>query len=132
MPCKVQSLLPSIGLELYQLGVQTWAKKTGWVPPKLSRFVFAYHQSAPGSSPKHTIYAFSFIVQFYALPKGLNKKVAGFVPYLQNLPKTFQNFNFPKVTLLVTLASSLQNKFNLFTLIFVSKQCDNIGRFFAL
>ena len=27
MPCKVQSLLPSIGLELYQLGVQTWAKK---------------------------------------------------------------------------------------------------------
>ena len=27
MPCKVQPLLPSIGLELYQLGVQIWAKK---------------------------------------------------------------------------------------------------------
>ena len=27
MPCKVQLLLPSIGLELYQLGVQIWAKK---------------------------------------------------------------------------------------------------------
>ena len=27
MPCKVQLLLPPIGLELYQLGVQIWAKK---------------------------------------------------------------------------------------------------------
>ena len=29
MPCKVQPLLPSIGLELYQLGVQIWGKKWG-------------------------------------------------------------------------------------------------------
>ena len=50
MPCKVQPLLPSIGLELYQLGVQIWAKKKkkkiwlliGQYWEKLGNFLF-YH-----------------------------------------------------------------------------------------
>ena len=37
MPCKVQSLLTSIGLELYQLGVQTWAKKTSSISSKCNQ-----------------------------------------------------------------------------------------------
>ena len=38
-----------------------------WVPPWLSGFVCAYQPAAPGSSPKHTIYAFIFVVEFVLL-----------------------------------------------------------------
>ena len=31
-------------------------------PPQLSGFICTFHPAAPGSSPKHTIYAFSFYI----------------------------------------------------------------------
>ena len=56
-------------------------KKSGYKQSKLSGFVCAYHPAAPGSSPKHTIYAFSFIVfvLYLSFEKNKNKqKEAGF------------------------------------------------------
>ena len=50
----------------------------------LSGFVCAYHPAAPGSSPKHSIYTFSFIefVQYLSCEKKENKqKEAGFGPF---------------------------------------------------
>ena len=52
------------------------ALKIGWttkyliffgVPPQLSGFVCAFHSAAPGSSPKHVIYAFIIYSQICAL-----------------------------------------------------------------
>ena len=54
------------------------------VLPQLSGFICAYHPAAPGLSPKHTIYAFSFIVfvLYLSFEKNKNKqKEAGFGPF---------------------------------------------------
>ena len=51
----------------------------------------SYHPAAPGSSPKHAIYAFSFIVfvLYLSCEKNENKqKEAGFGPFLKNLAIT--------------------------------------------
>ena len=50
----------------------------------ISGFVCAYHPAAPGLSPKHAIYAFSFIVfvLYLSCEKNKNKqKEAGFDPF---------------------------------------------------
>ena len=62
----------------------TPAKHKG-VPPWLSGFVCTYHPAIPGLSPKHTIYAFSFIVfvLYLLCEKNKNKqKEAGFGHFL--------------------------------------------------
>ena len=57
-----------------------------WVTPQLSGFVCTYHPAAPGLSPKHTIYAFSFIVfvLYLSFEKNENKhKEVGFGPFFK-------------------------------------------------
>ena len=55
----------------------------------------AYHPGAPGSSPKHTIYAFSFIVfvLYLSCEKNENKqKEAGFGLFFLKKPKAVSRF----------------------------------------
>ena len=52
----------------------------GW-PPQLRGFVCTYHPAAPGSNPKHTIYAFSICIEVVTR-KGRNKQIeAGNGPF---------------------------------------------------
>ena len=60
------------------------------MPPELSGFVCAYHIAAPGSSPKHAIYAFSFIVFVLHLSYEKNKnkqKEAGYGPFKKRVKR---------------------------------------------